>query len=232
MANLLQLFALNDAYRGQTYSRFDIIHAGINVMSIELHKPKPTIPNGYFSAYWPTVLDNLQGKKALAESYARLRTRFEFPNGSEKLLAEYKKMYGDDVELCLTIGTDYGNSAHSKNGSCSLDNRILELGLVVNNETLGGMVQELIESTEIPKDFSFLRFDSPFCSHYFGITPFVNDRKEAGLMSHVNLSEELVELYMETGYHNMPVEHLPLLIELLNKTFWRLNHLDRPLSIT
>lgn|SRR3989344_4360858 len=226
MSQLIPVFVVNCGYESATYSRFDIAHVGVPFMSVEMHRPEARVPHGYFSSYWVTQLDNQSGKKALTESYGRLRKNSKFPDGSERLLAKYREMFGEEVELHLIVGSNAASDMVRQPAVCSLDGGILDLGVFMNGSA-EGIVEEVMESQHIPPDFSFLRFDNPYCAHYFGNHAFVDGINEAGILSHVNLSGEIVELYRTTGSHKIPTEHLSILVDKLNEMFWRLPKLER-----
>lgn len=218
---LQPLFAAEIGYECDAYSRFNINHAGLHFMSLELRKPRPDIPHGHFSAFWPTVISDTEGKNALAESYGRLRNKFEFPPESEKLLERYRGVYGYNVELELIIGKETVSSPITD----SLDGGILTMGVTMGSN-VNRMVREIAESSEIPSDFYFLRFDNPYCAHYFGRHEFSRGTKKVGLLAHVNLSHEIAELLKATGYHKIPEEHYAALIAKLDEILWRLPKLD------
>lgn len=222
--SLVPLFTTSVDYTASSWRRIDLMHGYKRMMFIELHAPSEDLPSGYFSTGWFSAVSDRDGMKAVAESYARLRRSYALPEDSNKLMNNYREEFGDVVDVKIIIGKRNTMSASS---GCSLDDGIMQVGLQYEDRPFTAFADELLKAEELPKEFEFFRIDSPYCALYHGGNQFIKDVRETGMISHLNLSGEIVKLYKATAIHKLPPGHLRILQERLDDL---LNHLSKPSS--
>ncbi len=220
--SLVPLFTTNVDYVASSWRRIDIMHGYKGIMFIELHNPSEDLPSGYFSTGWFSAISDRDGMRSVAESYARLRRNYALPEGSDKLMGIYKEEFGDEVDVKIILRK---KSTKSISAGCSLDDGIIEVGVQCEDRSFTAFADELLKAEELPKEFGFFRIDSPYCALYHGSHAFIGEVRTTGMISHLNLSGEIVRLYEATALDRLPQGHLRVLEERLGDL---LGHLPKP----